>query len=68
MLVNLESLCCKIDVNILYSIQEGQLFFRIVDTMQKIVGASFNFTFSTTVEEIERILKAVLELLLSKMT
>ena len=45
-----------------------QSFFRIVGIVEQIVRTSFNFTFSTTAEGVERILKTVFELMFSKMT
>ena len=66
MLANFESLCCKIDVNIFYSVQKGESFFRIVGIVEQIVRTSLNFTFSTITEGVEAILKTVFELVLSK--
>ena len=56
-LVNFELLCCNMDV----------LFFQIVETVEQIVITSFNISFSTTAEWVERKLKTVLELVFSKM-
>ena len=66
-LINFASLCYG-HVNTFYSIQEGQSFFRIVETVEQFVRTSFNFTFSTTAEGVESILKTVFELLFYKMT
>ena len=68
MLVNFESLFEYRHFNIFYSVQEGQSFFRIVETVEQIVRTIFNFTFSTTADGDERILKTVFELVFSKMT
>ena len=38
------------------------MFFHVFGTMEQIVRTSFNFTFSTTAEGIEKILKTVLKL------
>ena len=65
-LVNFESLSCNIDMSIFAIV--GQSFFRIVGALEQIVRTSFNFTFSTTAEGVERILKTVFELVFSKMT
>ena len=51
-----------------YGVQEGQSFFPIVGTVEQIVRTSFNFTFSTGADMVERILKTLFELVLSKMT
>ena len=58
----------KAYVNTFYSIQEGQSFFRIVETVEQFVRTSFNFNFSTTAEGVESILKTVFELVFYKMT
>ena len=55
-------------MNISYSVQEDQSFFRTVGTVEQVVRTSFNFTFSTIAEGVERILKTVFELVFSKMT
>ena len=69
MLVRFESLCYKIDISIIFdSVQEGQSFFRIVGTVEEIVRTSLNFTFSTTTEGVETILKTVFELMFSKIS
>ena len=65
-LVNFESLNCNIDMSIFVIV--GQSFFRIVGAVEQIVRTSFNFTFSTTVKWVERILKTVFELVFSEMT
>ena len=49
-------------VSISYSVQEGQSFFRIVGTVEKIVRPSFNFTFSTTAEGVRESWKLCLNL------
>ena len=51
------------DANSSHRVQENRSFFEIAGTVKKIITTSFNFTFSTTSEEVERVLKAVLELM-----
>ena len=68
-LVNLESRCRNINVSILFiGVQEGQSFFGIVGTVEQIVRASLNFTFSANAEGVERNLKTVFKLVFSKMS
>ena len=65
-LANFESLSCNIDMSIFVIV--SQSFFQIVGALEQIVRTSFNFTFSTTAEWVETILKTVFELVFSKMT
>ena len=68
-LVNFESHCCNMNVSIFFiGVQEGQSFFQIVGTMEQIVRANLNFTFSTNAEGLERNLKTVIKLVFSKMS
>ena len=68
-LVNLESFCCKIEIFIFFTDLSGEpnVLPNSWNSREE-MRTNFNSTFSKTADGVERILKAVFELMFSKRT